>query len=182
MDEKCKLLSEPQFLGSCCFVNVFPFCHFKSQSKMEKLTVTCCRCSLSHVKKCHLHVLSPLFLPIFFLILLFLFSCQVDIFQKDLLLIPIHLEVHWSLVSVDIPRRSITYFDSQRTLNRRCPKVGLHSNTEPLHWWISFCDCNFQWIYFLVLVGFQQGGCDPQGSPQNYCRGADNLLFDILEV
>ncbi|KAI3375910.1 hypothetical protein L3Q82_004168 [Scortum barcoo] len=47
---------------------------------------------------------------------------QVDIFQKDLLLIPIHLEVHWSLVSVDISRRAITYFDSQRTLNRRCPK------------------------------------------------------------
>uniref|UniRef100_A0A3Q2UZS9 SUMO specific peptidase 3b n=1 Tax=Haplochromis burtoni TaxID=8153 RepID=A0A3Q2UZS9_HAPBU len=47
---------------------------------------------------------------------------MVDIFQKDLLLIPIHLEVHWSLVSVDIPRRAITYFDSQRTLNRRCPK------------------------------------------------------------
>ncbi|XP_054590177.1 sentrin-specific protease 5 [Nothobranchius furzeri] len=47
---------------------------------------------------------------------------NVDIFQKDLLLIPIHLEVHWSLVSVDIPGRTITYFDSQRTLNRRCPK------------------------------------------------------------
>ncbi|KTG38319.1 hypothetical protein cypCar_00016678, partial [Cyprinus carpio] len=47
---------------------------------------------------------------------------KVDIFQKDLLLIPIHLEVHWSLVSVDIKQRSITYFDSQRTLNRRCPK------------------------------------------------------------
>ncbi|KAI2662733.1 Sentrin-specific protease 3 [Labeo rohita] len=42
--------------------------------------------------------------------------------NKDLLLIPIHLEVHWSLVSVDIKQRSITYFDSQRTLNRRCPK------------------------------------------------------------
>uniref|UniRef100_A0A673G0V9 Uncharacterized LOC107754702 n=1 Tax=Sinocyclocheilus rhinocerous TaxID=307959 RepID=A0A673G0V9_9TELE len=47
---------------------------------------------------------------------------NVDIFQKDLLLIPIHLEVHWSLVSVDIKQRFITYFDSQRTLNRRCPK------------------------------------------------------------
>ncbi|KAJ8416823.1 hypothetical protein AAFF_G00327010 [Aldrovandia affinis] len=47
---------------------------------------------------------------------------NVDIFQKDLLLIPIHLEVHWSLVCVDVPRRAITYFDSQRTLNRRCPK------------------------------------------------------------
>ncbi|XP_035291076.1 sentrin-specific protease 3a [Anguilla anguilla] len=47
---------------------------------------------------------------------------NVDIFQKELLLIPIHLEVHWSLVCVDVPRRAITYFDSQRTLNRRCPK------------------------------------------------------------
>ncbi|XP_066537515.1 sentrin-specific protease 3b [Hoplias malabaricus] len=47
---------------------------------------------------------------------------NVDIFSKDLLLIPIHLEVHWSLVSVDIKQRTITYFDSQRTLNRRCPK------------------------------------------------------------
>ncbi|KAL0993809.1 hypothetical protein UPYG_G00114220 [Umbra pygmaea] len=47
---------------------------------------------------------------------------NVNIFQKRLLLIPIHLEVHWSLVSVDITQRAITYFDSQRTLNRRCPK------------------------------------------------------------
>ncbi|XP_028912135.1 sentrin-specific protease 3 [Ornithorhynchus anatinus] len=47
---------------------------------------------------------------------------NVDIFNKQLLLIPIHLEVHWSLVSVDVRRRTITYFDSQRTLNRRCPK------------------------------------------------------------
>lgn len=47
---------------------------------------------------------------------------NVDIFGKELLLIPIHLEVHWSLVAVDVLRRRITYFDSQRTLNRRCPK------------------------------------------------------------
>ncbi|XP_026854230.2 sentrin-specific protease 3a [Electrophorus electricus] len=47
---------------------------------------------------------------------------NVDIFQKKYLLIPIHLEVHWSLVCVNIPERTITYFDSQRTLNRRCPK------------------------------------------------------------
>ncbi|KAM9312984.1 sentrin-specific protease 3 [Gastrophryne carolinensis] len=47
---------------------------------------------------------------------------NVDIFSKQLLLIPIHLEVHWSLVCVDVSRRTVTYFDSQRTLNRRCPK------------------------------------------------------------
>lgn len=47
---------------------------------------------------------------------------NVDIFSKQFLLIPIHLEVHWSLVCVDVSKRTITYFDSQRTLNRRCPK------------------------------------------------------------
>ncbi|XP_053319148.1 sentrin-specific protease 3 [Spea bombifrons] len=47
---------------------------------------------------------------------------NVDIFNKQLLLIPIHLEVHWSLVCVNVSKRTITYFDSQRTLNRRCPK------------------------------------------------------------
>ncbi|XP_063305874.1 sentrin-specific protease 3 [Pelobates fuscus] len=47
---------------------------------------------------------------------------NVEIFNKQLLLIPIHLEVHWSLVCVDVSRRTVTYFDSQRTLNRRCPK------------------------------------------------------------
>ncbi|KAM8973994.1 sentrin-specific protease 3 [Pelodytes ibericus] len=47
---------------------------------------------------------------------------NVEIFNKSLLLIPIHLEVHWSLVCVDVFKRTVTYFDSQRTLNRRCPK------------------------------------------------------------
>lgn len=54
----------------------------------------------------------------------------MDIFNKELLLIPIHLEVHWSLISVDVRRRTITYFDSQRTLNRRCPKVGEGRGTD----------------------------------------------------
>uniref|UniRef100_A0ABM5EJL7 Sentrin-specific protease 3 n=2 Tax=Agamidae TaxID=81953 RepID=A0ABM5EJL7_9SAUR len=47
---------------------------------------------------------------------------NVDIFNKELLLIPIHLEVHWSLICVEVKKKKITYLDSQRTLNRRCPK------------------------------------------------------------
>lgn len=58
---------------------------------------------------------------------------QVDIFQKKFLLIPIHLEVHWSLVCVNVHQRAVTYFDSQRTLNRRCPKVG----EETAVWFLS---------------------------------------------
>ncbi|XP_055486692.1 uncharacterized protein LOC129693995 [Leucoraja erinacea] len=58
---------------------------------------------------------------------------NVDIFNKDLLLIPIHLEVHWSLISVDVRQKTITYFDSQRTLNRRCPKhIGKYLQAEAI--------------------------------------------------
>ncbi|XP_075058334.1 sentrin-specific protease 5 [Mixophyes fleayi] len=38
---------------------------------------------------------------------------KVDIFKKTLLLIPIHLEVHWSLIAVNIPNKIISYYDSQ---------------------------------------------------------------------
>ncbi|EHB04717.1 Sentrin-specific protease 3 [Heterocephalus glaber] len=47
---------------------------------------------------------------------------KLDIFNKELLLIPIPLEVHWSLILVDLRQCTITCFDSQRALNRPCPK------------------------------------------------------------
>ncbi|XP_010140524.1 PREDICTED: sentrin-specific protease 2-like, partial [Buceros rhinoceros silvestris] len=36
----------------------------------------------------------------------------VDLFQQDLILVPIHLRVHWALVVIDIRRKTIKYFDS----------------------------------------------------------------------
>ncbi|XP_041840782.1 ubiquitin-like-specific protease ESD4 [Melanotaenia boesemani] len=95
---------------------------------------------------------------------------NVDIFQKDLLLIPIHLEVHWSLVSVDIPRRAITYFDSQRTLNRRCPKhifkylqaEAIKKNQEDfLSGWKGF---------FKMNVGRQNNDSDCGAFVLQYCK------------
>ncbi|KAJ8274665.1 hypothetical protein COCON_G00092900 [Conger conger] len=38
---------------------------------------------------------------------------KVDLFTKNLLLIPIHLEIHWSLITVDIATRNIHFYDSQ---------------------------------------------------------------------
>lgn len=38
---------------------------------------------------------------------------KVDLFKKTLLLIPIHLEVHWSLITVNLPDRIISFYDSQ---------------------------------------------------------------------
>ncbi|KAM8851175.1 sentrin-specific protease 5-like [Spinachia spinachia] len=38
---------------------------------------------------------------------------QVDLFSKTLLLVPIHLEVHWCLVTADIDKKKICIYDSQ---------------------------------------------------------------------
>ncbi|KAK5888529.1 hypothetical protein CesoFtcFv8_014615 [Champsocephalus esox] len=38
---------------------------------------------------------------------------QVDLFSKSLLLVPIHLEVHWCLVTADIANKKICLYDSQ---------------------------------------------------------------------
>ncbi|MED6291372.1 Sentrin-specific protease 5, partial [Characodon lateralis] len=37
----------------------------------------------------------------------------VDLFSKWLLLIPIHLEIHWSLIAVTMATKTISYYDSQ---------------------------------------------------------------------
>ncbi|XP_029380959.1 sentrin-specific protease 5-like [Echeneis naucrates] len=38
---------------------------------------------------------------------------QVDLFSKSLLLVPIHLEVHWCLVTADLVKKKICLYDSQ---------------------------------------------------------------------
>lgn len=95
---------------------------------------------------------------------------NVDIFSKDILLIPIHLEVHWSLVSVDIKQRFITYFDSQRTLNRRCPKhifkylqaeAVLKQQRDFLTGWRGF---------FKMNVGRQNNDSDCGAFVLQYCK------------
>ncbi|XP_075616843.1 sentrin-specific protease 2 isoform X2 [Balearica regulorum gibbericeps] len=36
----------------------------------------------------------------------------VDLFKQDLILVPIHLRVHWALVVIDVTKKTIKYFDS----------------------------------------------------------------------
>ncbi|KFP61492.1 Sentrin-specific protease 2, partial [Cariama cristata] len=36
----------------------------------------------------------------------------VDLFKRDLILVPIHLRVHWALVVIDVRKKTIKYFDS----------------------------------------------------------------------
>lgn len=51
-------------------------------------------------------------------------SFQVDLFSKWLLLIPIHLEIHWSLVTVTMATKTISYYDSQGIVFRHTTDVS----------------------------------------------------------
>ncbi|XP_033920224.1 sentrin-specific protease 2 isoform X2 [Melopsittacus undulatus] len=37
---------------------------------------------------------------------------DVDLFKQDLILVPIHLKVHWALAVIDVRKKTIKYFDS----------------------------------------------------------------------
>lgn len=51
------------------------------------------------------------------------FLTQVDLFSKNLLLVPIHLEVHWCLVTADNVRKSICLYDSQGNALQKVARV-----------------------------------------------------------
>ncbi|CAJ0581621.1 unnamed protein product, partial [Mesorhabditis spiculigera] len=37
---------------------------------------------------------------------------KVDVFEKDILLVPVHLEVHWCMATINVRAKKIEYFDS----------------------------------------------------------------------
>uniref|UniRef100_A0A8D0AXN4 SUMO specific peptidase 1 n=1 Tax=Salvator merianae TaxID=96440 RepID=A0A8D0AXN4_SALMN len=50
---------------------------------------------------------------------------KVDIFSVDILLVPIHLGVHWCLAVIDFRKKTITYFDSMGGTNSEACKILL---------------------------------------------------------
>ncbi len=52
-----------------------------------------------------------------------LVTFQVDIFSYDIILLPVHLGMHWCLASIDFNRQKISYYDSLRGSNRKCLQV-----------------------------------------------------------
>ncbi|XP_006888288.1 PREDICTED: sentrin-specific protease 1 [Elephantulus edwardii] len=50
---------------------------------------------------------------------------KVDIFSVDILLVPIHLGVHWCLAVVDFRKKNITYYDSMGGINNEACKILL---------------------------------------------------------
>ncbi|XP_071332347.1 sentrin-specific protease 1 [Trachinotus anak] len=48
---------------------------------------------------------------------------KMDIFSKDILLVPVHLDVHWCLSVVDFRKKAIMYFDSMGGNNDEACKI-----------------------------------------------------------
>nr|KAF6497654.1 SUMO specific peptidase 1 [Rousettus aegyptiacus] len=48
---------------------------------------------------------------------------KVDIFSVDILLVPIHLGLHWCLAVVDFRKKNITYFDSMGGINNEACRI-----------------------------------------------------------
>ena len=45
---------------------------------------------------------------------------KVDLFSRDMFLIPVHTEKHWSVACIDLRGRSIRYYDSMHRRNNEC--------------------------------------------------------------
>ncbi|XP_017450806.1 sentrin-specific protease 1 isoform X7 [Rattus norvegicus] len=50
---------------------------------------------------------------------------KVDVFSVDILLVPIHLGVHWCLAVVDFRKKSVTYYDSMGGVNNEACRILL---------------------------------------------------------
>ncbi|XP_075708027.1 sentrin-specific protease 1 isoform X2 [Rhinoderma darwinii] len=50
---------------------------------------------------------------------------KVDVFNVDVLLVPVHLGVHWCLAVVDFRKKTITYYDSMGGLNNEACRILL---------------------------------------------------------
>uniref|UniRef100_A0A8C8SAQ1 SUMO specific peptidase 1 n=1 Tax=Pelusios castaneus TaxID=367368 RepID=A0A8C8SAQ1_9SAUR len=50
---------------------------------------------------------------------------KVDIFSMDILLVPIHLGVHWCLAVIDFRKKTITYYDSMGGINIEACRILL---------------------------------------------------------
>ncbi|XP_069828330.1 sentrin-specific protease 1 isoform X2 [Dendropsophus ebraccatus] len=50
---------------------------------------------------------------------------KVDVFDAEILLVPVHLGVHWCLAVVDFRKKTVTYYDSMGGLNNEACKILL---------------------------------------------------------
>lgn len=45
---------------------------------------------------------------------------KIDLFSYDIVAVPVHLQMHWCMAIIDFRTKSITYYDSMGSANRKC--------------------------------------------------------------
>ena len=53
---------------------------------------------------------------------------KVDVFAHDLLIVPVHLGMHWCLATIDLRSKQINYYDSMHGDNNKCLMVMIVIN------------------------------------------------------
>lgn len=48
---------------------------------------------------------------------------QVDVFAHDVLIVPVHLGMHWCMAAIDFRNKSVCYYDSLGAPNNQCLTV-----------------------------------------------------------
>ncbi|XP_047098399.1 sentrin-specific protease 1-like [Schistocerca piceifrons] len=48
---------------------------------------------------------------------------KIDIFAYEILIVPIHLSIHWCMVAINFKKKTICYYDSMNSSNNVCLKV-----------------------------------------------------------
>lgn len=78
---------------------------------------------------------------------------QVDMFSKSLILVPIHLEVHWCLVTADIVKKRICLYDSQGDGLQKVARVTTDSHSFKITYFSHFSWSILSvWMYLKVSV------------------------------
>lgn len=54
---------------------------------------------------------------------IYLLFFQVDLFCYKLIIVPVHLGVHWCLAVIDFRNKTVKYYDSMGSTNNKCLQV-----------------------------------------------------------
>lgn len=128
---------------------------------------------------------------------------KVDIFSYDMILIPIHLGIHWCCAEINFKERSIFYYDSLHNRNSSCLKLlqkylidehndkkgaDVKSNFDFENWNLSSptnipCqqngyDCG---VFACIFADYRSRNCDFTFSQKNMNYFRDRMMYEIIK-
>ena len=100
---------------------VFLIMLYANQKKARAVySVTCYFYTQSGCKAVVKWIQVIVFFCFFYLVIVWCYSLQDDVFSYDKLLIPVNTGAHWTLAVVDFAEKEFRYYDSMLTDNEAC--------------------------------------------------------------